>query len=228
MNANVLILDDDPDSRESLVRSVQASGMQTVAPDGPFATMDSLREYARREGVTHVATDQRLQERSFSSFLGASAAAALNAMKIAPILVTAFARQDMDRDIRPFLNAIPRIVHRKAAVSPSSVRSALEASAAEVIEGQVPRSRRGYRSVVTVSNIIQHQERAPRLVRFMIRQWRNDVTVGFPENALSATIQRALVPGLLLLAQVNIEAESEDTLFLTNFELPLPEDTLDL
>ncbi len=227
MNANVLILDDDPDSRQSLVRSVQASGMQTVAPDGPFATMDSLREYARREGVTHVATDQRLQERPFSSFLGASAAAALNAMKIAPILVTAFARQDMDRDIRPFLNAIPRIIQRSD-VRPLSVRAALEASAAEVIEGQVPRSRRGYRSVVTVSTIIQHQERVPRLVRFMIRQWRNDVTVGFPENALSADIQRALVPGLLLLAQVNIEAETDDTLFLTNFELPLPEDTLDL
>jgi hypothetical protein len=227
MIANVLILDDDPASRNSLVRSVQTAGMQTIAPPGPFGTMDELRDFARAQGVTHAVTDHRLRERNFSSFLGANAAAALNVMKIAPILVTAFGQQDMDHDIRPHLGFIPRII-RQRDVKPNILREALECSANEVIHGHFPRSRRKYRSIVSVENVVQGQRFGLGELRLMVRQWRKDVTVGYPLSGLPHNIQRALVPGLLLIAQVNIEAESPDTLFLMEFELPPSEDTHDL
>lgn len=229
MPNNVLVLDDDPDSRAALVRTLQATDFSTVAPNGPFDTIDALCRFARAEGITHVVTDHRLRERRFSTFLGATAAGALNVMKIAPILVTAYATQDMDHDIRPYLGSIPCIIQRKAsAVDPRTLREALEISASEVIEGRIPRSRRPCRSVVSVENIVQHRTSGPRELHLMVRQWRKDVTVGFPANALSAEIQQALKPGLLLIAQVNIEAETPDRLFLRDFELPLPEDMYDL
>lgn len=225
MTENVLVLDDDPGSREALVRTLQATDFNTLAPSGPFRTLEALCEFAKSEGVTHLVTDHRLRERPFASFLGAAAAGALNVMKVAPILVTAYAQQDMDHNIRPYLSAIPRIIQRHAnAVDPRTLREALNASSLEVIEGRIPRSRRSYRSIVSVEKIVQHQKAGPRELRLMVRQWRKDVTVGFPAAALPAEIQQALEPGLLLIAQVNIEAEAPERLFLKTFELPNSED----
>jgi hypothetical protein len=227
MTDNILVLDDDPSSRDSLVRSLKATDLRTIAPKGPFKTMDELRAFASTEGVTHVVTDQRLREKAFSSFLGASAAAALYVMKVAPILVTAYANLDMDSDIRPLLGYIPQVVHRTK-VDPITLRHALETSAAEVREGLIPRSRKKFRSVVHVMDIVQRQKNGPPELRLMIRQWRNNETVGFPAGELSDEIRRVLKPGLLLIAQVNIEAETNDKLFLMDFELPPPEDSLDI
>jgi len=227
MNTNVLILDDDPASRGSLERSVMASGLSTIAPEGPFGSIDQLEEFARAEGVTHLVTDHRLREKNFSSFLGANAARALNLIKIAPILVTAYAQQDLDHFIRPHLGFIPRVV-RQSDVKPKVLREALEISAAEVIEGQVTRSRQKYRSIVSIDQIIPHPGSGPNEVRLKIRQWRKDETVGFPVNAFAENIKKNLVPELLLIAEVNIEAETANDLFLMNFELPPEDDSYDL
>jgi CheY-like chemotaxis protein len=229
MSSNVLVLDDDPDSRQALVRTLRATDLSTVAPSGPFANLDALKIFAQSEGITHLVTDQRLMERAFAGFLGAAAAGALSVMRIAPILVTAYAQQDMDQTIRPHLASIPCVINRKTdELNPSTLKKALDAAASEIIEGRIPRTRRPYLSIVSVEQVAAPQRSGAREIRLMVRQWRKNVTVGFPANALSLEIQGALKPGLLLLAQVNIAAERPEDLYLRDIELPNPEDLHDL
>lgn len=225
MDANILVLDDDPSSRQTLVGSLRAFDCCVVAPEGPFRTVSVLQEFARREGVTHLVTDQRLTERRFSDFLGAKAAAAVFGLNIAPILVTAYAMQDMDRDIRPYLASIPRIVHRSLS-SPEVLIEALYASGNEVHRGEIARARRKCRCIVKIEEKVRGQCEDDFHLRLLIRQWRKDETVGFPCKALPKEIQEISKPGSFFVAQVNIEATDNASVFLTDFEL-LPQDDSD-
>lgn len=217
MKSRVLILDDDPESRASLNRSVQLGGLTTVAATGPFQSLDDLCKFAMKEEVTHVLTDHRLRERPFSSFLGAAAAATLYALKIAPVLVTAYAVQDMDLNIRPYLGKIPQVLDRRTESSPKAFRAALEMAEREVFHDDVARTRRTCRSLIQVAEIIELQ--GQKQVRFEVRQWRKDETVGFPFDQLPAKIQEALKTELFLIGQVNIEADRPEDLFLLDLEL---------
>jgi len=199
--------------------------MDAFGATGPFPKVEDLCAFAQSENVTHVITDHRLREYLFASFMGAFAAATFYAMNIAPVLVTRFATEDMDINIRPYLDRIPRVIDRRRGVSPTIYREALETSGHEVLCGEFARSRRQCRSIVQVTDIVEVQ--GLRQARFEIRQWRKDVTIGFPVDKLPEFVRQTLAKEMFLIAQVNIEAENASELFVKDFEL-IPSDESDV
>ena len=85
------------------------------------------------------------------------------------------------------------------------------------LQGHIPETRVPYRVLLRIINI--EKESYEKVIDVIIPGWNPYRAVRFPASLIPPELQRKLVPGVRLFAQVNIGAKNSDDLYFRNFEL---------
>jgi hypothetical protein len=216
----IVIIDDDAASRATYAASARIAGFKPYCCEQRFRRVEEVLDEAREHRARFALCDHRLTEGRYArGFTGAEAVARFYDAGIAAVLVTSYLRSDVETTIRPFRRKIPRLL---PSISPDSLRDALEACSAEVVEHEIPMERRGCRAVLTVKELASRGSLT--VVKVRITQWSTTELAGFPLSMVPSEIRNDVKVGSFLFATVNTGANSADDLFFDNFELPHPDD----
>lgn len=217
----IIIVDDDQESRASYALTARTAGFRVHLLSDPVKNIQDLLQTARSAKARFALCDHRLSEGNYARFSGAEAVARCNQASIPAVLTTRYQRSDIDTSIRRWRRWIPRLV-ASSDLSPSNLHDAFAACESEIVNDLVPRERRGYRSVLTVKDIVP--KAAEKIVKVVVTQWNPTEQVGFPLSMVPLPMRGSVEIGTFLLATVNTAAERADDLFFENFEFPHPDD----
>ena len=218
-NRRVAIFEDNPLNRERLSDMVTRCGATALPVNGPAPKLNGLKGFLKAQQANMVVCDHHLsQKKDYAPFLGAEAVAKCYQLGIAAILVTAFESTDAESSLRIFRRHIPALVRSPANFDRTHIEAALLQAEKEVHEQKPSRERVPHRVIMTVQRI--EQRVSAKIVKVMMAQWNADQEVGFPLDLVPKIFHRAVKPGNLLIAQVNVEADRQEDLFFDKFELP--------
>lgn len=215
----IAIVDDDADSRATYAGSAEIAGFKPYCCEQRFRRVEEVLDEANEHRARFALCDHRLTEGHYARFTGAEVVARFYDAGIPAVLVTSYLRSDIETTIRPFRRKIPRLL---PGISPVSLREALEACKAEVVDNKVPLERRGCRAVLTVKELASRGSQT--VVRVRITQWSTTELAGFPLSMVPNEIRKDVKVGAFLFATVNTGALSADDLFFEDFQLPHPDD----
>jgi len=168
-----------------------------------------------------VVCDHRLFERgSYATYNGAAAVAASYRSGRGGVLVTAWEREDAELSIREHRRWIPVLIHATE-LKRTVLEEALLQADREARQHLPVRQRVPYRTIMTVTSLVSSGGK--QVVKVVMSQWNPNLEVGFPISMLPQGMRAAAVPGNMLIAQVNLEAERPEGLFFDSFELPDPD-----
>ncbi len=214
----VVIFEDDPTNRERWSELVGFCGGTPLPVANRAPELHQLDAFFAAEGATMLMCDHHLFERGdYAGYFGAQAVAASYRSGIAGILVTAYEREDAEFSLRKYRRWIPALIH-STELNLSNLGPALLQADREVRHHAPTRERVPHRTVMTVRRIEGHGNCT--IVKVMMSQWNAAMEVGFPLEMVPEPIQPAVVPGSLLIAEVNIEADRQEDLFFDRFALP--------
>ena len=217
-NQRVAILEDNPDNRDRWTEMVARFGAEPVPIASPAPALRNLEQFLTTHRISMVLCDNRLFEHgSYADYSGAEAVAASYRSGRGGVLVTAYENADAETFIRPHRRWIPVLIHAMQLKSKSLESGLLEANR-EVREHSPSRERMSHRTILTIRSIIE--KGTTIIVKVMMSQWNAQIEVGFPLELIPARIHSSIVPGAMLIAQVNIEATRAEDLFFENFEQP--------
>jgi hypothetical protein len=165
-----------------------------------------------------VICDHRLFEHGdYARYSGAAAVAASYRSGRGGVLVTAFEKEDAELSIREYRRWIPVLIHATELKRPLLEAALLQADR-EAREHLPTRQRLPYRAIMTIKNLVARGDKT--VVKVVMSQWNPDFEVGFPLHMLPEPLRASAVPGNMLIAQVNLEAEHAEDLFFDSFERP--------
>lgn len=217
-NLRVAILEDDPRNRGRLSNLVTMSGGVPVPASPRAPALTEFSTYLERENVSLVVCDHRLFERgNYACYTGAAAVAASYHSGRGGVLVTAWEKEDSELSIREYRRWIPALI-QATDLDRSILEKALLQADREVRGNSPIRERVPHRTIMTVQRF--EQRGTEQVVKVVMSQWNTQDEVGFPMNIVPQCIRAKLAPGMLLIAQVNVEAMSAEDLFFDSFELP--------
>lgn len=219
-NRRIAILEDDPTNRDRLSSFVTMSGGIPIPVSPPAPALDNLERYLTCENISMVVCDHRLFERNYACYTGAAAVAVSYRSGRGGVLVTSFEVDDAETSIREYRRWIPALV-QATELRPPLFESALLQADREVREKSPSRERMPYRTIMTVRGVVQ--KGAKKVVKVMMSQWDPRTEVGFPLDMLPEGMQAVVAPGMILIAQVNVEAARAEDLFFDRFETPDPD-----
>jgi hypothetical protein len=216
----IAILEDDQTNRDRLSDLISMSGGVPVPVDPPAPILANLEEYLAHRNISMVVCDHRLFERNYASYTGAAAVATSYKKGRGGVLVTAWEKDDAETTIRKYRRWIPALVHarelKKGDLEVALLQADREVREKILVPGRVP-----HRTIMTIRRVVQ--KGTQRVVKVVMSQWNPRDEVGFPLDLIPRSIRAKVVPGRMLIAQVNIEAERAEDLFFDRFELPDPD-----
>ena len=217
----VAVVDDDPENLEAFAYIVQTCRCEAVRCSIEFGSMSRLVE-----NVTKIADgvlcDHRLSYKSHASFTGAEAVARWFDMKFPAILISAY---DFDATIKLHRRKIP-VVIPKHLIDITTITEGFNICTQE-IRNVLPPFRKPRRAFVEIVGF--DPESKIQLVEAFVPQWNPLKAVRFPRSLMGELASVDLEPGMMFIADVNIDARNVDELFFENFELapePDPNDGL--
>jgi CheY-like chemotaxis protein len=216
------IVDDNPSHRTLLGLKATLAGFEPVPLQQTYPNIDDLLRGIRKAQVYGALCDHRLREGNFAGFDGAEAVAALYDKQKPAILVTDYGRVDIETSIRTFRRRIPVLISTSEAL-PERIIRGLEACEREVVQNEIPISRRPRRALVMIDEVVQSPN-GGQVIAF-VPQWRANEAVSFPELIVPIRLRAQLKKDRFLIAWVNTDAELNEDLFFENFEQP-PDETL--
>jgi hypothetical protein len=167
-----------------------------------------------------VICDHRLFDRNYATYTGAAAVAASYRSGRGGVLVTAWEKDDAEISIRQFRRWIPVLIHATE-LKRTLLEEALLQADREASQHLPARQRVPYRTIMTVISLVSTGGK--QVVKVVMSQWNPSLEVGFPITMLPEGLRAAAVPGNMLIAQVNLEAERHEDLFFDSFEAPDPD-----
>lgn len=211
----VVVVDDNADAREDTFNEIRDAGLHPLLPQREW--YDKVAELV--EEIAHLGTaavcDHRLQEGNLATFYGAELVAGLYDRRIPSVLVTNWAKQDLEGTIRRYRRRIPSLIKTDDA-NPETLRSGLFSSLKE-IRGEFVSGRVARRAIVAVKSIaIVNGE---RIVEALVPAWGPHEPISFPLDLVTGVLKDKVAANVMLTAWVNIGAECAEDLFLDNFEL---------
>ena len=218
----VAVIDDNLEARDTTADLLFDAGVEPVIMDGHFPTKQGLLERSMHE--THAAVcDYRLrQEGDYAPCDGAQLVADFYAVSFPAILVTRYARIEAMVDIRRHRASVPVLLDSDEE-DPEAYMRGLAFCVRELNDDRAP-SRMAHRAIVEVREVLM--QNGVELVEAFVPAWNRNKAVYFPADMVTAKQLRAVLPSSpRLIAYVNIDAEHEDGLFFTDFELaPEPDE----
>ncbi len=215
----IAVVDDDENARH--ITSLRIEDMEGFEPvliehsDEYSSDVNKLVSYIAQKDVYGVICDHRLKPLAFADFFGSRLVAALYDSKIPSILITQFFTQDLNGSIREYRDKIPILIERKN-INPTEIVNGLEYCLSE-INGKFSRFRKSYNTLVRIDSF--HNEDGKDLVDAIIPGWDYETVVRFPQSIIPKELHEHLSIGTRLFADVNIGAETNDQIYLKNFEL---------
>jgi hypothetical protein len=216
VDQRVAVLEDDYINRDRLSQLIRMSG-GTPVPASPNAPkLIDFEKYMIQQNISLVVCDHRLYEHgNYANYSGAAAIKACYQSGRGGVLVTAWEKDDAESSIREFRRWIPVLIH-STELDQSNLETALIQADREVREKIPIRGRLPYRTIMTITNIVQRGKE--KIVKVIMSQWNIKEEVGFPLRIIPYEMQTKVAPGELLIAQVNIEAMRAEDLYFTEFE----------
>jgi len=215
----IAIVDDDEKARNNI--SLRIEDMEGFEPilieenDEYCSDANKLAFYIAAKGVYGVICDHRLSTYGFANFFGSKLVAALYDRKIPSILITQFFSQDLNDSIREYRDKIPVLMER-GNINSTEIIKGIEYCYSE-INGDFSKMRKPYNTLVRVDSF--HSQDGKDVIDAIIPSWNYDAAVRFPKSIIPEELHQRLEVGTRLFADVNIGAETNDQIYLKNFEL---------
>lgn len=208
----VAVVDDVKDSRETTADKLRDAGFEAVAVDGKFGNATELADEVQKVADAAV-LDHHLNEHNYARCSGAEAAEQLYLRKVPSVVVTKYARADIDDIIRHRRN-VPSLLTPEQA-STENVLHGFRICTDEFRNVFLP-SRRSHRTVVRIDGI-DASHRTP-IVYAVIPAWKSTEVIRFPMDLIPLGLRDSAKVGDRFFAQVNIGAEAPEEVFLHDFE----------
>jgi hypothetical protein len=228
---SVAIVNDDETYQDSWSLQVAEAGYKPYVVRRPAnRAFQSIAELAQEveQHAFFAVFDHRLAPKGLAQFTGAETIAALyDGHRIVPLLVTTWEKQDAETTIRLHRQKVPVLLSAQDFDDPEIIRECFATCAREVLDRQVPPERRAWRTAVQIEDRDDYSK--IKVVDALIPGWNPEVKVRFPLKLIRPELQHLAVPGRVFFASVNIGADRDEDLFLTDFELapePDPNDGL--
>jgi hypothetical protein len=211
----IAIIDENKNEAEMAESEVEAAGFEPLVIRGHFNEVEDLTSVilGKAQGAL---CGHRLSHSGLADFPGAKLVAHLYDLKVPAILVTQFADIDNGVSIRNWRDKIPVLLSRDEADA-SSIAEGLE-SCLQELQGQIPSTRKPYRTLLRIVNI--GTESGERVIDVIIPGWNPYRAVRFPAVLLPKSIRKSHTKeGTHLFAKVNIGAEKASELYFKDFEV---------
>jgi hypothetical protein len=221
-NKKIAIVDDDKILAKATAWDIEEAGYEPfLLVDGYFTDVNKLVSLIV-ENAQGAVCDHRLSNSRLANFYGAELVAALYEQKLPSLLITQYIEMDTSLSIRRWRRKIPVLLSRDEADA-SSISKGIEDCRLE-LRGDIPSTRRPYRTIVRITNI--DKESNERVIDAFVPGWNPHKAVRFPASLIPEEIRdEVLKPGVRLFAHVNIGADKSDDLYFDKFELaPEPDD----
>lgn len=208
----VAVVDDIEDSRATTVDKLVDAGYAALPITGQFRSSVELVR-AISDLADAAVCDHHLNERQYALCSGAEAVGALYDKQIPAILVTKYARADVDV-IRRYRRKIAALM-RPDEASPLAIEDGFRACLDEFQSVYSP-FRKAWQTMLRVDGVDQSQR--PPILYAVVPAWRSSEVVRFPLDLLPLPLRDLAVPGRQFFAWVNIGAEDSEDLFFEDFE----------
>jgi hypothetical protein len=215
----IAILEDQPRGRERLVTMLTQRGFFPIPISPRAPSLDELAGHLQEIGAKGVVCDHRLTEHNYATFLGAEAVAAAYHAGVGGVLVTNYEREDSETSIRRSRRWVPELLH-SATLDPADLAFAVSRAVCEASGEYLAPARTSYRTLIRVVDVVTRNQ--VRMARVSISQWQAKTIVAFPVDMVPEFLRDGVVPGALLVAQVNVDAERSEDLFFDDFQAPDP------
>jgi hypothetical protein len=206
-----LVIDDDEAMRETEVDLISDMGVDAVSVTGPLGPISYFIDY-KCGGADAAIADFHLRPFDYASFDGAELVAAWYDRRFPALLCTRFEQSDID-EIRVFRKRIP-VLLTPDNLNIDNIMKGVETTLNE-FEGEYLASRRGWRTLVRIEEI----DIKAGFIYLIIPAWNpNDGiklrTISWPKHI--ADLSRLPIS---LYAEVNLNAEKQEELYLDNWAL---------
>ncbi|MSU58981.1 MAG: hypothetical protein EXS35_12580 [Pedosphaera sp.] len=220
-NRRVAILEDNDRKRDRLCGLIKLCRAVPVPVVGHAPQLNALPEFLSTERIDLLVCDHRLFEHGdYAPYYGAQAVERSYHAGVGGVVQTAYERNDAEISLRRSRRWIPALVHSKE-LTHVTLNAALLQADQEVREKRPTLERIPHRTIMTVRRVELHG--ATKVVKVVMSQWSAEQEVGFPLDIVPVKMRSSVAPFKMLIAQVNIEAASQEDLFFENFELPNPD-----
>lgn len=211
----VLIVDDNPDYRESLCEQVEDAGLEPVESTHHLGRTQDLVDLAQ-ERADAAFCDHHLKGSGYADFDGAEGVAHLYKEQVPAILCTRFLGTSHLVDIRRYRRWIPSLITPDEAAEPEAFHRAYETCVREM-NGDWVTSRKPHRTLVEVESVDRGD--TSNSVNLIIPAWRTTEVVEMPLGDFPRAIRSDVLPGTALYARVNTAAEEQGELYFEEWEL---------
>ncbi len=206
----IAVIDDKPDARESMFESVEDADFEPIVNIKELLSIDKFIPEVLKSSDAAI-FDYHLKVGGFASFNGAEAVARLYSKRFPALLVTTYAKADID-EIRLFRRNIPVLIPGGHA-NPDGIIKGLEKCIAE-FNNTFSEDRKAYRTLVRIEEI--DKERG--IVFAVIPAWNPDQVVRIPLKLIPESLL-STEPIIRLFADVNIGAQGDEDLYFENFTI---------
>ncbi|MBI3920225.1 MAG: hypothetical protein HY318_02310 [Armatimonadetes bacterium] len=208
----VLVVDDEPGSRDGFSESIEDLGLDVVCEPGPMDDPDSFIASLCGKADA-VLSDFRLRVIGhYSNFDGDRLVATCYQHQIPALLCSSFtdASTVIDRSLMRFIPVfLPTTTPQPEDIEAGFIRCV------EEFAGNLPPSRRPWRTLIHIHDVDDSME---GLFHVILPGWNVREKIPLWRDHLPANIQPLVQPGKWLHAQVNIGAEEYQDLYFDEWE----------
>lgn len=206
----VAIVDDNTQSRASLVMCVDDSPLEPRPIKGPLREIEEAYRLIASEAQGCICDHQLQTQGHYASFSGAELAAWNNRHDLPSILCTRFFGSDAQMPlIRGFLKYVPVLCRPEELEEPEDIVEALQACASE-LSGSFSPERRPWRTQVVVEQL----DRKDRTVSVSLPSWQVNEPVRVRIDDITASLHAMLKVGYRTFVRANIGATQPELLYI--------------
>jgi len=206
------IVDDSEDMRNTISDDLQDADFIPRPFEGQYSNIQSLMGEVVGSADA-VICDHHLKPRNYASFSGAELAANLYQVKFPFVLVTRWTSAVIEQ-IRFYRRHIPALVSPDN-VSTETIIDSFQMCLEEFGDSFRP-TRKPWSAVVRVEDITD--AKPDKLVSITISAWNPNQVINIRLDTIPSSLQDKVHPGARFFAKVNIGAETQEELYLEDFE----------
>jgi hypothetical protein len=211
----VLVIDDDPASRESCAYAIEDMELEPVPEDGPIDEIEGLIASLREGKADAIFCDYRLQiNGAYAPFNGDSIVSTCCQRGIPSLLCSSYADIDVTID-RSLLRNIP-VILRTHQPEPDVLINAYKDCVEEIIIGLFRPTRKPWKTLVRVEEV----EKENQIAYVIVPGWNPERKIRLYIDNLPVEIHDKVVDGARFHAEVNTGARDDGELYFSNWTQP--------
>lgn len=207
----VMIIDDQPEVRESIAEKVEDANLKPVIQTESMSCLDNCIKIIQEEANAAI-FDYHLSQRNYAPFNGIQAVKELYKLAIPVLLATSYFNADMS-EIQLNRQHIPVII------KPNEISSDVIIQSFKLCQnefsGIFSPERKPWRSLIRVEEVIDET------IYVVISSWSASEKIRLPISLFPSEIQNERILGMRFFAYVNIGAEDYKDLYFkdSHFEI---------